>query len=398
MREKHRDNGLVEWEDRSTSSILECRGAIVIRYSANVIQSRYYTRSDIDMRWLSTTSEAIGRFLVAIVSAFFAALAPLTRGRYVSDSPTAATNADPDPDTSPVPLSVNYHFTRQCNYSCGFCFHTAKTSFVLPLDEAKRGLTMLAEAGMKKLNFSGGEPFIKDGGRFMGELIRYCKTELHWAGLSVSIVSNGSLIRESWMRRYGEYVDVLAVSCDSFDEDTNRAIGRSQGSRTDHISKVYMVREWCARYRIAFKLNTVVNTCNVNECFTDHVSRLRPVRWKVFQCLVLDGENAGADALRDASRYCITDALFEEFVRRHADVAVIVPEDNTRMRDSYLILDEYMRFLDCTGGQKVPSASLLDVGVDHALRRSGFDERAFHERGGVYVWSKHALQDGQLDW
>ena len=46
-----------------------------------------------------------------------------------------------------VPLSVNYHFTRQCNYQCGFCFHTAKTSFVLPIDEAKRGLKMLKEAG-----------------------------------------------------------------------------------------------------------------------------------------------------------------------------------------------------------------------------------------------------------
>ena len=45
------------------------------------------------------------------------------------------------------PQSVNYHFTRQCNYQCGFCFHTAKTSFVLPIDEAKRGLKLLAEAG-----------------------------------------------------------------------------------------------------------------------------------------------------------------------------------------------------------------------------------------------------------
>lgn len=45
------------------------------------------------------------------------------------------------------PESVNYHFTRQCNYQCGFCFHTAKTSFVLPLEEAKRGLRMLKDAG-----------------------------------------------------------------------------------------------------------------------------------------------------------------------------------------------------------------------------------------------------------
>ena len=46
-----------------------------------------------------------------------------------------------------IPRSVNYHFTRQCNYKCGFCFHTAKTSSVLPIDEAKRGLKMLKEAG-----------------------------------------------------------------------------------------------------------------------------------------------------------------------------------------------------------------------------------------------------------
>ena len=48
---------------------------------------------------------------------------------------------------SPRPTSVNYHFTRQCNYKCGFCFHTAKSSFVLPLEEAMRGLRLLHEAG-----------------------------------------------------------------------------------------------------------------------------------------------------------------------------------------------------------------------------------------------------------
>lgn len=46
-----------------------------------------------------------------------------------------------------TPTSVNYHFTRKCNYKCGFCFHTAKTSFVLPLEEATRGLQLLKDAG-----------------------------------------------------------------------------------------------------------------------------------------------------------------------------------------------------------------------------------------------------------
>ena len=64
-------------------------------------------------------------------------------------------NNNKDENEKIIPESVNYHFTRQCNYSCGFCFHTAKTSFVLPLEEAKRGLKLLVDAGMKKVNFSG---------------------------------------------------------------------------------------------------------------------------------------------------------------------------------------------------------------------------------------------------
>lgn len=48
---------------------------------------------------------------------------------------------------SVVPESVNFHLTRECNYKCGFCFHTAKTSHLLGTAEAKRGLQMLKDAG-----------------------------------------------------------------------------------------------------------------------------------------------------------------------------------------------------------------------------------------------------------
>lgn len=63
----------------------------------------------------------------------------------VNNTSSPATDGD-SPTPSKV-LSVNYHFTRRCNYRCGFCFHTAKTSFELPLDKAKEGLRLLKEAG-----------------------------------------------------------------------------------------------------------------------------------------------------------------------------------------------------------------------------------------------------------
>ncbi|XP_075413265.1 S-adenosylmethionine-dependent nucleotide dehydratase RSAD2 isoform X1 [Tenrec ecaudatus] len=291
-----------------------------------------------------------------------------------------------------TPTSVNYHFTRRCNYKCGFCFHTAKTSFVLPLVEAKRGLLLLKDAGMEKINFSGGEPFIHDRGEYLGELVKFCKVDLQLP--SVSIVSNGSLIRESWFQHYGDYLDILAISCDSFNEQVNVLIGRGQGKK-NHVETLQRLRRWCRDYRVAFKINSVINRFNVDEDMNEQIRALNPVRWKVFQCLLIDGENSGDDALREAERFVISDEEFDGFLDRHKEVSCLVPESNQKMKDSYLILDEYMRFLNCKNGRKDPSKSILDVGVEAAIKCSGFDEKMFLTRGGKYVWSKADLQ---LDW
>ncbi|KPP76271.1 hypothetical protein Z043_104394, partial [Scleropages formosus] len=285
---------------------------------------------------------------------------------------------------TPTPSSVNYHLTRKCNYKCGFCFHTAKTSFVLPIEEAKRG--------MEKINFSGGEPFFHEGGEFLGKLVQYCKQDLQLP--SVSIVSNGSMIKEGWFKKYGKYLDILAISCDSFDEDTNKLIGRTQG-RKSHLDNLFKVHSWCRQYKVAFKINSVICSFNVEEDMRENIRQLNPVRWKVFQCLIIDGENAGESALRDAEKFVVDDEQFQAFLDRHAEIQCLVPESNLKMRDSYLILDEYMRFLDCRGGRKDPSKSILDVGVENAIQFSGFDEKMFLKRGGKYVWSK---EDMKLDW
>jgi len=281
-------------------------------------------------------------------------------------------------------VSVNYFPSRECNYSCGFCFHTAKTSFILPEKEAKRGLTLLKEAGMKKINFSGGEPFLHP--KFLGSLVKFCKVELQLE--SVTIISNGSKIKENWLATYGEYLDILAVSCDSFSDEVNQKIGRASKAGGSHLQSLARVRSWCVDYNVLFKLNTVVNSHNWEEDMIAEVRYLQPVRWKVFQCLAIEAENKGTSALRRVEPFLIEDDKWEHFLERHAEIEVLVPESNEVMRNSYLLLDEYMRFLDNTGGSKAPSNSILDVGVDAALNHAGFDERMFYKRGGKYQWSK----------
>ena len=186
-----------------------------------------------------------------------------------------------------VPVSVNYHFTRRCNKTCGFCFHTATTSLIEDLPIQKRALRLLAQSGMRKINFAGGEPFLYP--KPLGAMVDYCKREL---GLeSVSIVTNGSLVKESFLRQHAGQLDILAVSCDSFDEQTNIAIGRGSG---DQVKKLYEIAGWCRRYGVMFKINTVVNKLNVAEDMNEHIAVLQPFRWKCFS----GADRAGGERLR----------------------------------------------------------------------------------------------------
>jgi radical S-adenosyl methionine domain-containing protein 2 len=304
------------------------------------------------------------------------------------------------PPPAPASLSINYHFTRNCNYHCGFCFHTAKAKDVLDLDSIKRGLSDLKAAGMAKINFSGGEPFLTP--KLLGQMVQFCKENLD---INVSIVSNGSLIKKAWLKEYGRFVDILAVSCDSFDHYTNQRIGRyATRSDTDTQFEIMQrVAEWCREYDIIFKLNTVVNAFNHAEDMSEAVRQIGPTRWKVFQCLKLEGENSGNDALRNVDDFLISPDDFAAFIARHRAAGLEpVAENNEDMRDSYLILDEQMRFLNCTGGSKKPTGSILAVGVDVAIKDSGFDLAAFKRRGGIYNWSTGeavcASDNGDLSW
>ena len=279
-----------------------------------------------------------------------------------------------------IPISVNYHFTRKCNLKCGFCFHTAKTSYILSLEEAKRGLKLLKDSGMKKINFAGGEPFLYQP--FLGQLIKYCKEELKIEKLS--IITNGTLVTKNFIKTYHKYIDVLGVSCDSFNEETNKKIGRGTGK---NVIKLFEIANLCKEYNIKFKLNTVVCNLNFKEDMRENIIKLNPFRWKCFQVLMVKGENEDEKRLRDVRKFQISNEDFEFFCNRHKDLKCFISESNNNMKSSYLILDEYMRFLDKRDGEEKASDSILNVGVQKALEDIRWDEKDFKERKGDYLFN-----------
>ncbi|KAI4105383.1 MAG: hypothetical protein LQ339_003447 [Xanthoria mediterranea] len=282
------------------------------------------------------------------------------------------------------PISVNYHFTRRCNYECGFCFHTAKTSYMLPIDDAKKGLKLLVKAGMRKVNFAGGEPFLYPA--FLGELVRYCKENLRME--SVTIVTNGSLVKEKWLQQYAKNLDIMAVSCDSFDEKTNMMIGRGKGN---HLETFVKLSELCRKYNVMFKVNTVVCRYNIDEDMNAMIEKVAPFRWKCFQVLVVEGENDSSTTLRNAQRFVISDEEYQNFCERHKHQQSLVPEANEVMKSSYLILDEYMRFLN--KGVKEATKSILEIGVPAAMNGVYWDDESFTKRGGEYDWEKEEKKE-----
>ena len=69
----------------------------------------------------------------------------------------------------------------------------------------------------------------------------------------------------------------------------------------------------------------------------DMVEKLDPFRWKVFQVLIVAGENDNDERKRNATKFIITDEQFEDFCSRHRHLKCMVPEPNSVMKASYLV-------------------------------------------------------------
>jgi radical S-adenosyl methionine domain-containing protein 2 len=69
----------------------------------------------------------------------------------------------------------------------------------------------------------------------------------------------------------------------------------------------------------------------------DMVQKLDPFRWKVFQVLVVTGENESDKRKRDATKFIVTDEQYEDFCVRHKHLMCMIPEPNRVMKSSYLV-------------------------------------------------------------
>ena len=90
---------------------------------------------------------------------------------------------------------------------------------------------------------------------------------IHQKGKEVSIITNGSLLKEKFLQT--GLISMVGISIDSFQEDTQRKMGRCQHnglalSKSDYVRLCVNIQE----NGIILKINTVVTSLNLNEDFS----------------------------------------------------------------------------------------------------------------------------------
>ena len=205
----------------------------------------------------------------------------------------------------------------------------------------------------------------------------------------MSVVSNGRRLREL-IEAGGQWIDWVALSLDSGDDQVHVSLGRTRKD-IPYTSHMLALGEVLRNHGVRVKCNTVVTKHNVDEDMSAVIRRLAPERWKLFQVLPVIGEND-----RTINDLVITKGEFQAFVERHRPLrdegVEIVPEDNTLMTNSYLMISPDGRFFWHTPRGESRGLEygnpLLEVGWEEALRQARFSERKFLERGGMYDWHR----------
>ena len=160
--------------------------------------------------------------------------------------------------------TLNWHLLKACNMRCKFCYATFEDikEKRLNFEEGKKLLANLASVGMfKKINFAGGEPTLIP---FLPEYIQLSKD----LGFETSIVTNGSQITEKWLDGLDGKLDILTLSIDSLQDETNLESGRSVHGKTISNEEYFNICKLVTSYGIHLKINTVVNKTNVSENLT----------------------------------------------------------------------------------------------------------------------------------
>lgn len=205
---------------------------------------------------------------------------------------------------------INLHILETCNFRCRQCFSKFGTEKLLPVKDWEKIVdNCIAGTDVTEFNIAGGEPMLYPG---LVELVQYIRDK----GVKVSLITNGSLMNEEWIKNCAGMFETIGFSVDSINDETNRKIGRcDRNGKTIPAGSVVelcrLIRKYAPGCRI--KINTVVSALNKDEIMFDFIDEIAADRWKILRMKPFQYGNFSNLDIQ------VSDEEFEEFVERNRE-------------------------------------------------------------------------------
>lgn len=159
----------------------------------------------------------------------------------------------------------DWEITTRCNLECKHCIVEEKEKEV-NLKGCMRIVEKLKELGCEKLNFTGGEPFVKKG---FFKVLKHAYSQ----GLESRVLTNGILINQKNIKRIKGLVEYLGFSLEGLKCSNNKIRGEGSFERT--LKAIRLTK----KFDINFGIYSTINRFNINnlEKFLSFLKDLNPL-------------------------------------------------------------------------------------------------------------------------
>lgn len=151
-----------------------------------------------------------------------------------------------------MPLLVEWNITYRCNLSCEYCGVNRIQMKELETKQIFQMIDELATLGTRFINFSGGEPLLRDD---LSQIIDYCCLKK----IIVSIKSNGTLVKKQFHK-------IKKAAEIQFSLDGPKEINDSLRGQAVH-DKVMEAISVCKSEGMKVTLSTVISKNNLDHIF-----------------------------------------------------------------------------------------------------------------------------------
>lgn len=288
---------------------------------------------------------------------------------------------------------INLHIIERCNFACKYCFAHFGQNKMLRKDEWITIIDNCINSGkINEINFAGGEPLLHPDFIDMVKYIAECnKSSAN--KIKCSLITNGSLLNEEWIKENGGYFNTVGISVDSTNEETMKQIGRCDKSGK-YISKdrLMQILDWFYQYHsnVKIKVNTTVNIYNKDEIFADCLIKAKNVkRWKLLKISPFENDTFSNKEL------LITDEEYQNYVEQNLSVLnVAYIQDNVLyksanmeivaekdMKGAYLMVDSNGCLVDNTlNDNYTPLINCLDEPLIEGIKKLNFNAELYSSR------------------